>query len=60
MIKTSLEIDRKIRGDSGTTTDLKNNELNYLKRLIDSVDGDKDKAAALAGISTRSLYRKIQ
>lgn len=60
VIKISLEIDRKIRGDSDTTTDLKKNELNYLKHLIDSVDGDKDKAAALAGISTRSLYRKIQ
>ncbi|GGP57537.1 sigma-54-dependent Fis family transcriptional regulator [Shewanella algicola] len=60
VIKTCLEIDRKISGDSGTTTDLKKNELNYLKHLIDSVDGDKDKAAALAGISTRSLYRKIQ
>jgi transcriptional regulator with PAS, ATPase and Fis domain len=60
VIKTCLEIDREIRGDLESVIDLKSNEIKYLKRLIDSVDGDKDKAAALAGISTRSLYRKIQ
>lgn len=60
VIKTCLDIDREISGDNQATIDLKSNELKYLKKLIDSVDGDKDKAAALAGISTRSLYRKIQ
>lgn len=39
-------------------TDLKGNELNYLQRLIKTVN--EDKAAALAGISVHSLYRKLQ
>jgi transcriptional regulator with PAS, ATPase and Fis domain len=60
VIKTCLEIDRKIGGHSESETDLKGNELRYLQRLIESVNGDKDKAATLAGISTRSLYRKLQ
>ncbi|WP_220494418.1 sigma-54-dependent Fis family transcriptional regulator [Shewanella sp. SG44-6] len=60
VIKSCLEIDQKTAGNSKSITDLKDNELKYLQRLIESVNGDKDKAATLAGISTRSLYRKLK
>ncbi|WP_206194428.1 sigma-54 interaction domain-containing protein [Shewanella polaris] len=60
VIKSCLEIDRKIENNSKYMIDLKSNEQRYLQRLLECVNGDKDKAAALAGISTRSLYRKLQ
>ena len=60
VISTCLKIDFEIAQDSEPVIDLKDHEKKYLQRLIESVDGDKDKAAALAGISTRSLYRKLQ
>jgi len=40
--------------------DLKTLEDNYLKTLLEYYDGDKAKVAEIAGISVRSLYRKIQ
>jgi len=65
VIKACLEID----ADSGSNqeagqqirefTDLKSNEENYLKALLKYCDGDKEKAARIAGISLRSLYRKL-
>jgi transcriptional regulator with PAS, ATPase and Fis domain len=38
---------------------LKEIELRYLRRLMQSHNGDKDKVAGIAGISVRSLYRKL-
>lgn len=39
--------------------DLKSNETQYLEKLLAYCQGDKQKAANIAGISTRSLYRKL-
>ena len=39
---------------------LKEVELDYLRRLMDKYAGDKDRVAAIAGLSVRSLYRKLQ
>lgn len=39
--------------------DLKMNETRYLSDLIKYCDGNKEKAANIAGISVRSLYRKL-
>jgi len=39
--------------------DLKTNETLYLQKLLVRCNGDKNKAAAIAGISARSLYRKL-
>lgn len=55
-----LEIDNNLKGNREAVADLKTNELNYLQDLMVSTGGDKDRAAALAGISVRSLYRKLQ
>ncbi len=53
--------------DSGATgtgeqayVDLKTLERNYLQRLLQAYAGDKEKAARVAGISVRSLYRKLR
>ncbi len=40
-------------------TTLKRNESDYLARLMEHCNGNKEKAANIAGISTRSLYRKL-
>jgi DNA-binding NtrC family response regulator len=40
--------------------DLKQNEANYLQQLLVDCAGDKTAAARRAGISVRSLYRKLQ
>jgi transcriptional regulator with PAS, ATPase and Fis domain len=39
--------------------DLVNHERRYLQSLLDHCDGDKEQAAKIAGISVRSLYRKL-
>ena len=39
--------------------DLKTLQNNYLKQLMAAHDGDKEKIAAILGISLRSLYRKL-
>jgi len=46
--------------DQASSGDLKQQEQRYLQRLLQECQGDKGKAAALAGISVRSLYRKLQ
>ena len=38
---------------------LRSHEANYIQQVLESVAGNKDKAAAILGISLRSLYRKI-
>lgn len=40
--------------------DLRTNEIRYLQRMLDAHAGDKDEVAKILGISTRSLYRKLQ
>ncbi|MDO8860501.1 sigma 54-interacting transcriptional regulator [Haliea sp. E1-2-M8] len=40
-------------------TNLKTRELQYLLDLLRHCGGDKEQAAAIAGISLRSLYRKL-
>lgn len=40
--------------------DLKTAEKNYLIKLMSKFSGDKDKVAKVAGISLRSLYRKLE
>ncbi|MCB1671502.1 MAG: sigma 54-interacting transcriptional regulator, partial [Pseudomonadales bacterium] len=45
---------------SSQWTDLKTNERNYLKSLLEAYDNDKEQAAEIAGISVRSLYRKLE
>jgi DNA-binding NtrC family response regulator len=39
--------------------DLKSLEKDYLRQLLNECDGDKVRAAEMAGISVRTLYRKI-
>jgi transcriptional regulator with GAF, ATPase, and Fis domain len=40
--------------------DLKQQQLRYLRQLLQDCGGDKARAAAQAGISVRSLYRRLQ
>ena len=40
-------------------TDLDSHERLYLQRLLQHCNGDKQKAAAIAGLSVRSLYRRL-
>ncbi len=40
-------------------TDLDTHERAYLQRLLQYCKGDKQQAAAIAGLSVRSLYRKL-
>jgi transcriptional regulator with PAS, ATPase and Fis domain len=46
--------------DSQAHLDLKTLEDNYLQKLLREHGGDKAKVASIAGISVRSLYRKLQ
>ncbi|HEY7776059.1 MAG TPA: sigma 54-interacting transcriptional regulator [Kineobactrum sp.] len=43
----------------GSWGDLKSQELHYLQTLLAHCEGDKAEAARIAGISVRSLYRKL-
>jgi DNA-binding NtrC family response regulator len=40
--------------------DLQTQELQYLEKLLEHCNGNKEEAARIAGISLRSLYRKLQ
>lgn len=47
--------------DAGNAfTALKAQERDYILKLIDFCDGDKKKAAEIAGVTLRTLYRKIK
>ena len=46
-------------GQSGWV-DLKTNESRYLEEIMAAHDGDKERVAEILGISTRSLYRKLE
>jgi transcriptional regulator with PAS, ATPase and Fis domain len=60
VVRSCLEVDRRIPAESEELPDLKTNELLYLDRVLAACQGDKEKAAAIAGISVRSLYRKLE
>lgn len=60
VIKSCLEVDKVKYKKIAAITDLKTNEKQYLKRLMQHVGDDKERAAEIAGISVRSLYRKLQ
>jgi transcriptional regulator with PAS, ATPase and Fis domain len=60
VIQNCLEIDRVNRPKPKAITDLKTNEQQYLQQLLKFTEGDKEKAATIAGVSVRSLYRKLQ
>lgn len=47
-------------GESEQWPDLKTHERHYLNRIMQAYDCDKEKVASVLGISTRSLYRKLQ
>ncbi len=51
--------DKNIKKVSAKTTTLKQLETSYLLDLIDLHEGDKQKVADQAGISLRTLYRKL-
>ena len=61
----SQEVDTAIHrsvpseGRDGPWLDLKNQERYYLKKLLEHCKGDKDRVAEIAGISLRSLYRRL-
>lgn len=40
--------------------DLKTQERRYLQSLLEHCEGDKERVASIAGISVRSLYRKLE
>lgn len=46
--------------EPGQWQDLKTHERHYLSKIMQAYDGDKEKVASVLGISTRSLYRKLQ
>ena len=54
-----LDISPRVNQKEQHWEDLKTKELRYLNELLDFCDGDKARAAEIAGISVRSLYRKL-
>lgn len=46
--------------DQAVWTDLATQERRYLRQLLAHCQGDKARAAQIAGISVRSLYRRLQ
>lgn len=60
VVRSCLDIDRAQPVSNAVLPDLKTNELLYLEQVLAACDGDKEKAAAIAGISVRSLYRKLE
>jgi DNA-binding NtrC family response regulator len=47
-------------GTSPRLVDLRCLERDYINRLMSIYGGDREKVAQIAGISVRSLYRKLQ
>ncbi len=46
-------------GSAAEEVDLKTLETTYLCSLLDKYNGDKEKVAGIAGVSVRTLYRKL-
>lgn len=46
--------------DEQAFTALKAKEREYIRRLVEFCDGDKKKAAEIAGVTLRTLYRKLK
>ncbi len=49
-----------LQSENDNLVDLKTAEHQYFQRLMAAFDGDKQKVADIAGISLRSLYRKLE
>ncbi len=64
VIELALEVDNpgntRHAAEAQEWTDLRTHELQYLQSVLAAHHGDKEKAASVLGISTRSLYRKLQ
>jgi DNA-binding NtrC family response regulator len=66
VIRSCLSLDESNDSSSGKEgpaeefVDLKTQEMRYLRRLLAHCGGDKARAAEIAGISLRSLYRKLE
>ncbi len=59
-IKRCFDTDQRLLPAEPDTLSLKDLERNYFARLMALYDGDKHRVASTAGISVRSLYRKLQ
>lgn len=59
VIEQCLNIEQEETSNSPPTADLASQQYHHLKRLLERCNGDKHQAAQLAGISVRSLYRKL-
>lgn len=59
VIRNCLAIDQTASAPEEQMPDMKTNEKIYLERLMNACNADKEKAAQIAGISVRSLYRKL-
>lgn len=57
--RITLSAAEKLEG-AAQWVDLKSHEKNYLAKLMEAHNGDKKAVAKILGISTRSLYRKLQ
>lgn len=60
VIRSCLDIDALVPEANEPLPDLKTSQSLYLDRVLKACAGDKGKAAAIAGISVRSLYRKLE
>ncbi len=63
VIRQSLDAGKgssRVLESSAQQMNLKDMELNYLQQLMRIHDGDREQVASIAGISVRSLYRKLQ
>ncbi|MDT8427957.1 MAG: sigma 54-interacting transcriptional regulator [Pseudomonadales bacterium] len=60
VIRNCLDIDPTVPATNEPLPDLKTSQALYLDRVLKACAGDKEKAAAIAGISVRSLYRKLE
>ena len=60
VISRCLSVEQKKPVIPRQFVDLKTHEQQYLQQLMEYSNGDKEKAAAIADISVRSLYRKLK
>jgi transcriptional regulator with PAS, ATPase and Fis domain len=58
--ESEMPVSKNAGAEQEQWVDLKTQEQRYLQRLLAAQDGDKEKVADILGISTRSLYRKLQ